>query len=379
MNWTGGKLQRNAKGKGNAVVERQKSHFAKARNKAPNRTGSSTKAWDQTSPTRPPSPPPFKKARTQRKHSPRIQQWSISGQKDEHRIVGDFVLPSRNSDVHVRVGKRAFASQLDTTVASPSTRIRSQSIPHSDYSSNSMLLDDFDQQGSQSEASDSGEIHRSDQGNGLAISCVPERTRFTLSDSLEDILQSQDDTQLPSDFATRATSVVHAAASPRSTSNNTSAEDMQSSPNAAERLEGSPVRPQHEHPNISGTHALDCATSDSHEDPEDNDDTWLRFIAEEKVEVGHARSDRCAAPQSKMQASPNALPTLTVVQDEPLYTASVRSSTPHSSCPTARACLLETGTFKRIGGETSEKGPRLSSDDQVWRRFVLGYDPTKAS
>ena len=289
------------------------------------------------------------------------------------------MLPSRNSDVHVRVGKRAFASQLNTTVASPSTRVRSHSVPHSDYSSNSMLLDDFDQQGSKSKASDSGESYRSDQGNSLTSSRFSERTRFAMSDSLEDILQSQDDTQHPSDFATRATSVVHAATSSDSASNNTSAEAMQSNPNAAERLEGSPVRLRHEHSNISGTHAPGCATSYRHEDLEDNDDTWLTFIEEEKVEVGQTGSDQCAAPQFKMQASPNVLPTLTVVQDEPLYAVSVRGSTPHSSCPTARACLLETGTSKRIGGETSEKGPRLGKDDQVWRRFVLGYEPTETS
>jgi hypothetical protein len=378
MNWTGGKLQRNSKGKGNAVTERQKLHFAKARNKAPNRTGSSTKGWDGTSPTRPPSPPPFKKVRTQHRQSPRIQQWSISGQRDEHRLVGDFVLPSRNSDVHVRVGKRAFANQLDTTVASPSTRVRSHSIPHSDYSSNSMLLDDVDQQGSQFKVSDSGESHRSDRGNSLTSSRVPEQTRFALRVSLQDILQSQDDTQFHSDFATHATSLANTVARAGIALNNTSAEDMQSSPNAAERLKGSPVRPQHEYAN-SGAYALDSATSHSHEDREDNDCTWLRLIEEEKVEVGQARRDRCAAPQSKMQAMPNTLPTLTVVQDEPLHAANLRGSTPHSSVPTARACLLETGTSKRTGGETSEKGPKLSNDDQVWRSFVLGYDPTYAS
>lgn len=371
MNWTGGRLQRNSKGKGNAVLERQKSHFAKARNKAPKRTGSSTKGWGDTSPTRPPSPPPLKKARTQHRHSPRIQQWSISGQRDGHRLVGDFVLPSRNSDVHVRVGKRAFASQLDTTVASPSTRVRSHSIPHSDYSSNSMLLDSFSQQGSHIEASDSGESHRSNQGNNLTSPHVPERTRLKLGDSLQYILRSQDDTQFHSDFATHATSVVNPAASAGNASNNTPAEDMQSSSN----LESSPVRPQYEHSNISGN----SATSYSHEDLEDNDDTWLKYIGEEKIEVGQVRRDQCAAPQSKLQASPNALPTLIVVQDEPLHAIDLGGSTPHSSCPTARACLLETGTLKRIGGETSEKGPRLSNDDQVWRSFVLGYDLTGAS
>lgn len=289
------------------------------------------------------------------------------------------MLPSRDSDIHVRVGKRAFASQLDTTVASPSTRVRSHSIPHSDYSSNSMLLDDFDQQDSKSEASDSGKSYRSDQCNSLTSSRLPEQTQFALSDSLEDTLQRQDHTQHHSDFATRATSVVHAATGSDNASNNTSAEAMQSRPDAAERLEGSPVRLRHEHANISGTQVLGCATSYSHEGHEDNDDTWLRFIEEKKVEVGQAGSNRCAAPQSKMQASQNVLPTWTVVQDEPLYAASIDGSTPHSSCPTARACLLETGTFKRIGGETSEKGPRLGNDDQVWRRFVLGYDPTETS
>lgn len=289
------------------------------------------------------------------------------------------MLPSRNSDVHVGVGKRAFASQLDTTVASPSTRVRSRSLPHSDYSSNSMLLDEFDQQGSRFKASNNGESHRSDQGNSLITSRLREPTQFALSDSLEDILQSQDDTHCRSDFATRATSVVHAAIGSDNASNNTSAEAMHRRPNAAERLEGSPVRLRHEHSNNSGTHAISCATSYSHEGLEDNDDTWLRFIEEEKVEVGQAESDRCAAPQFKMQASPNVLPALTAVQDEPLYAVSIRDSTPHSSCPTARACLLETGTSKRIGGETSEKGPRLGNDDQVWRCFVLGYDPTEGS
>ena len=246
-----------------------------------------------------------------------------------------------------------------------------------------MLLDDFDQQGSKSKVFDSGGSHHSDQGNSLTPSRFPERTRFALSDSSENILQSQDDAQHPSDFATRATSVVHAAGDPDNASNNTSAEAMQSRPDTAERLEGSPVRLRHEHSDISGTYALGCATSYSHENLEDNDDTWLRFIQEEKLEVGHAKSDRFAAPQFEKQASPNALPTLTVVQDEPQdepqYAVSLRDSTPHSSCPTARACLLETGTFKRIGGETSEKGPRLGNDDQVWRRFVLGYDPAEAS
>ncbi|CAD0090860.1 unnamed protein product [Aureobasidium vineae] len=333
MNWTGGKLQRNSKSKGNAVVERQRSHFAKARNKAPNRIASSTKDWNDTSPTRPPSPPPFKKARTQHRHSPRVQQWSLSGQRDEHRLVGDFVLPSRNSDVRVRVGQRAFASQLDTTVASPSTRIRSHSTSSSDYSSNSMLLNGVDQLGSQTKVSDNGKSYRPDQGNSLTSPCMPERMPFALSDLTEDILWSQDDTQYPSDFATHASSAVHAVASPGNAPNNTSAEDMQRFPDAAERLEGSPVKlPKH-----------------------------------------------YAAPQYQTQASPNALPTLTAVHDEPFYRVSIRGSTPHSSCPTARACLLETGTSKRIGGEISEKGPRLSHDDQVWRRFVLGYDPTDAS
>ncbi|KEQ75609.1 hypothetical protein M436DRAFT_26748, partial [Aureobasidium namibiae CBS 147.97] len=282
MNWTGGKLRRNSKSKGNAVVERQKSHFARARNKAHKKATSSTKGWNDTSPTRPASPPPLKKARTQHKNSARVQQWSISGQKDGHRLVGDFVLPPRDSEVHVRVGKRAFASQLDTTVASPSTRVRSHSVPHSDYSSNSMLLDDFDQQGSRTKVSDSGGSHHSDQGNSLTSSRFPERTRFALSDSSEDILQSQDDTRHPSDFAARATSVVHAITGSENTSNNTSTEVMQSSPDTAEKLGVSPVKLRHEHPDISGAYALGCATSYSHEDLEDKDDAWLRFIQEEK-------------------------------------------------------------------------------------------------
>ncbi|KAI4728790.1 hypothetical protein E4T49_03479 [Aureobasidium sp. EXF-10728] len=292
MNWTGGKLQRNSKSKGNAVVERQRSHFAKARNKAPNRLTASTKDWNDTSPSRPPSPPPFKKVRTQYRQSPRIQQWPTHGQRDGNRLVGDFVLPSRNSDVHVRVGRRAFASQLDTTVASPSTRIRSHSTSPSDYSSNSMLLDRIDQLGSQNKVSDNGEHYRSDQGNSLTSPCMPERMRFALSDSMEDILRSQDDTQAPSDCAIRASSAVHAVASLGNAPNNTSAEDMQRTPDAAERLEDSPVKLL-KHSNISGIPAHDETTSHSHEDHEDNEDTWLRFI-EEEVDVGQAESDRLA-------------------------------------------------------------------------------------
>ncbi|CAD0114020.1 unnamed protein product [Aureobasidium uvarum] len=375
MNWTGGKLQRNSKSKGNAVIERQKSHFAKARNKAPNRTGSSTRSWNYTSPTRPPPSPPFKKARTQHRLSPRVQKWPVSGH--EHRLVGDFVLPSRNSDVYVRVGQRAFASQLDTTVASPSTRIRSHSTSPSDYSSNSMLLDGVERLGSQTKVSDNRESYRPDQGNSLTSSCMSERMRFALSDSMEDILRSQDDTQYPSDFATHASSAVHAVASPGNTPNNTSAEDMQRIPHAAERLKDSPVKLP-KHLNISGNPAQDDTTSLSHEDFEDTDDTWLRFI-EDEVDVGQVESDRYPAPQYQTQASPNALPTLTAVHDEPFFPVSVRGSTPQSSCSTARACLLETGTSKRIGGEISEKVPRLSHDDQVWMEFVLGYDPTDAS
>ncbi|KAK5999773.1 hypothetical protein QM012_005179 [Aureobasidium pullulans] len=380
MNWTGGKLQRNSKSKGNAVVERQKSHFAKARSKAPKKTNYLTRGLNDTSPTRPPSPPPFKKARTQLRHSPRIQEWSIFGPRNGSRLVGDFVLPSRNSsDVHVRIGPRAFASQLDTTVASPSTRSRSHSISPSDYSSNSMLLDGLDQRRSQTGASVDGKLYRSDQGNIIIPSCVPEQMRFAVSDSPDDVLRSQDDTQYRSDFATYASSAVHAGASFGNASNNTSAEDMQNNPDAAERLEGSPVKLLSDNSDISGSYAKDKAASRSHEDSGDSDDIWMRFIEVEKVEVGQTENDRYAAPQSKTQASSNALPNMIMVHDQPAYPVSVRGSTPHSSCPTARPCLLETATSKRIGGETSEKGPSLTHDDLVWRRFVLGYDPSYAS
>ncbi|CAD0098085.1 unnamed protein product [Aureobasidium mustum] len=379
MNWTGGKLQRNSKSKGNAVVERQKSHFAKVRSKAPNRTNPSTEGWKDTSPNRPPSPPPLKKARTQHRHSPRIQKWSTSGQRDGRRIVGDFVLPSRGtSEVQIRVGPRAFASQLDTTVASPSTRIRSHSTSPSDYSSNSMLLDGLDQRGSQARDSGDSKPYQSDQSNIITSPCEPERMRFVLSDSLEDVLRNQDDTQYPSDFATHASSAVHAVASFGNASNNTSAEDMQSNPDAAKQLRGSPVKPLPEHLNTSGPYARD-SPGHNHEDFGDNDDIWLRFIEEEKTEVGQTKNDRYAAPQYKTQASPIPLPTLAVVQEEPSYPVSVRGSTPHSSCPTARPCLLETTTSKRSSGKTSKRGPSLTHDNRVWRRFVLGYDPSYAS
>lgn len=380
MNWTGGKLQRNSKSKGNAVVKRQKSHFAKVRNKAPNKTKPETQGWNDTSPTRPPSPPPSKKPRAQHRHSPRIQQWFIPGQRDERRLVGNFVLPSwDSSDVHVRVGPRAFASQLDTTAASPSTRVPSHSMSPSDYSSNSMLLDGFDQQESQEKIFSESKIYQSDPNNIITSPCVPGQMRFTLSDSLRDILRSQDDTQYPSDIATHASSTVHVVASFDNASNNTSAEDMQRNPDAAERLKDSPVKLLPEHSNISGPYAQNSPASRNHEDFGDNNDIWMRFINKEKVEVGQTKNDRYAAPQYKMQASPITLPTLKVVQDEPPYPVSVHGSTPQSSCPTARPCLLETATSKQTSGETSERGPSLTHDDQVWRRFVLGHDPTYAS
>lgn len=290
------------------------------------------------------------------------------------------MLPSRDSsDVHVRIGPRAFASQLDTTVANPSTRVPSHSMSLSVHSSNSMLLDGLDQRDLQAKVSGDSKLYQSDQSNIITSPCVPEQMRFALSDSLEDVLRSEHETQYPSDFATHASSAVHVVASFGNASNNTSAEDMQSNPDAAERLEGSPVKLLSEYPNINGPYAQDSPANHSHEDFEDNDDIWLRFIEEEKVEVGQTKNDRYAAPQYKMQASPITLPTLTVVQDEPPYPVSVRGSTPHSSCPTARPCLLETATSKRTGGETSERGPSLTHEDQVWRRFVLGYDPSYAS
>lgn len=362
------------------MVERQKLHFAKARSKAPNRTNPSTKEWNDTSPIRAPSPPPLKKALIQHRHSPRIQQWSISGQRYGRRLVGDFVLPSRDSsDVHVRVGPRAFASQLDTTVASPSTRIRSHSTSPSNYSSNSMLLDGFDQRGSQARTSGDSKPCQSDQSNIITSPCVPEQMRFASNDSLEDVLRSHDDTQYPSDFATHASSAIHAVASFANASNNASAEDMQSNPDAAERLEGSPVKQLPEHSKISGPYAQDSPGRDSHEDIGNNDDIWMRFIQEEKIEVGQTENDRYAAPQYKTQASPITLSILTVAQAAPPHPASFRGSTPHSSCPTARPCLLETAPSKRTGGETSERAPSLTHEDQVWRRFVLGYDPPYAS
>ncbi|KAG9542628.1 hypothetical protein KCV04_g7965, partial [Aureobasidium melanogenum] len=143
--------------------------------------------------------------------------------------------------------------------------------------------------------------------------------RFALSDSLEDVLRSHDDTQYPSDFATHASSVVHAVASFGNVSTNTSAEDMQSNPDAAERLKGSPVKLLPEHSNISGPYAQDSPARHSHEDIGNNDDIWMRFIQEEKIEVGQTENDRYAAPQYKTQASPITLPTLTMAQDEPPY------------------------------------------------------------
>ncbi|KAG9896261.1 hypothetical protein KCU90_g17228, partial [Aureobasidium melanogenum] len=116
--------------------------------------------------------------------------------------------------------------------------------------------------------------------------------RFALSDSLEDVLRSHDDTQYPSDFATHASSVVHAVASFGNVSTNTSAEDMQSNPDAAERLKGSPVKLLPEHSNISGPYAQDSPARHSHEDIGNNDDIWMRFIQEEKIEVGQTENDR---------------------------------------------------------------------------------------
>ncbi|KAI5205798.1 hypothetical protein E4T39_02819 [Aureobasidium subglaciale] len=367
MNWTGGNLQRHSKSKGNAVVVRQKSHFAKARSKAPKTQTRPVEGWDDTSSMRDSSPPPLKRIRT--RASPRIQEWSISGQKTGQRLEGDFVLPSRESEVRVRVGKRAFASQLDTTVASPSTRIRSPTVSHSDHSTNSMLLDDLDQTDSRSKASYSGRSYRATMGpgNSLTPPCVVKHMQFALSDSLDGFLRNHKGGKHPTGSEAHASSMVGNAASSGDASNNTSAEDMQSSPDAAERLKASPVKPRLEHSNISCTHVHADATSFSHEDSEDNDITWRRFIEEEEeVEVGQTGSDLYTAPQYMMQASPNALPTWKLAHEEPLY-------------PSTRACLLETGTSKRIGGETSGRWPRLSDEDQGWMRFVLGLDYTDGS
>ncbi|KAG9723417.1 hypothetical protein KCU78_g19987, partial [Aureobasidium melanogenum] len=67
---------------------------------------------------------------------------------------------------------------------------------------------------------------------------------------------------------------------------------MQSNPHAAERLKGSPVQLLPEHSNISGSYAQDSPARHSHEDTGDNDDIWMRFIQEEKIEVGQTENDR---------------------------------------------------------------------------------------
>ncbi|THY87835.1 hypothetical protein D6C92_07886 [Aureobasidium pullulans] len=375
MNWTGGNLQRHSKNKGNAVVERQKSHFAKARSKVPNRNSSSVKSWNETSPHRPPSPPPFKKTKTHHKRKTRIHEWSITGKRDAQRPIGDFVLPSKNSDVYVRVGKRAFASQLDTTAASPSTRIRSRSGSYSEHSPNSMLLDTLDQPVSTSRGSDRGESPRLQFDEDEPTHPATDQMRFVLSDSLDDVLRDQKGVHHRSGPVSHVPSDLHEnAVSPANSESARLADYARGTLDAAERVEDSPVEVQAQHTFIFGIHAEEDPTSFDHEDFGDNDDTWRRFIEDKDEEYGQAESDLFAAPQYNRQASPDAHPAGKKVQEEPLYPTSVRGSTPQSSCPTARACLLETGTSKRMGGEISERGPRLSDDDQIWRRFILGAD-----
>ncbi|KAI5210968.1 hypothetical protein E4T38_01622 [Aureobasidium subglaciale] len=346
MNWTGGNLQRHSKSKGNAVVARQRSHFAKARSKAPSTKTRSVEGWNDTSPIRDPCPPPLKKIRT--RTSPRIQERSMTGQRTGRRLVGDFVLPSRESDVR---------------------------------STNSMLLDDFDQTNSRFRALDGDRSYQMTPGpdNSLTPPRVLKHMQFSLSDSLDTILRDHKANQHPSGSEAHALSMVGNVASSGDASNNTSAEDMQSIPDTAERPKGSPVKLRPEQLDISVIHAHADATNFSHEDSVDNDVTWRRFIDEEESDNGQIGSDLYTAPQYMMQALPNALPTLKLVQEEPLCPSSHRGSTPHSSCPTARACLLETGRSRRIGGETSERGPRLSDEDQVWMRFVLGLDCSDGS
>ncbi|KEQ96008.1 hypothetical protein AUEXF2481DRAFT_39086 [Aureobasidium subglaciale EXF-2481] len=282
MNWTGGNLQRHSKSKGNAVVARQRSHFAKARSKAPSTKTRSVEGWNDTSPIRDPCPPPLKKIRT--RTSPRIQERSMTGQRTGRRLVGDFVLPSRESDVRVRVGNRAFASQPDTTVASPSTRFRSPTISHSDQSTNSMLLDDFDQTNSRFRALDGDRSYQMTPGpdNSLTPPRVLKHMQFSLSDSLDTILRDHKANQHPSGSEAHALSMVGNVASSGDASNNTSAEDMQSIPDTAERPKGSPVKLRPEQLDISVIHAHADATNFSHEDSVDNDVTWRRFIDEEE-------------------------------------------------------------------------------------------------
>ncbi|KAI5248285.1 hypothetical protein E4T43_01512 [Aureobasidium subglaciale] len=172
--------------------------------------------------------------------------------------------------------------------------------------------------------------------NSLTPPHVLEHMQFSSSDSLDNILRDHKANQRPSGSAAHASSMVGNVASSGDASNNTSAEDMQSIPDTAERLRGSPVKLRPEQLNISVIHVHADATNFSHEDSEDNNVTWRRFIDEEELENGQIGSDLCTAPQYMMQALPNALPTLGLVQEEPPYRSGHRGSTRHSSCPTAR-------------------------------------------
>jgi hypothetical protein len=349
-------LQRHSKSKGNAVVARQKSHFAKVRSKISNKRGPSTQDWNDISSVRSTSPPPFKKSwprprlvATDNQHSPRVQKWSVTKKRHSQQLVTDDAIPPRNSHVHVNIGRRAFESQINTTVASPSTRIRSCSASHSDGSSGSMLLDVFDRphpssKDSRVSVNTTRECKEDDSRDRHPES---EEAQRVLSDALDKILDIQEESQRFSNPP------LHESLEMNGT------------------VDVSPVRAQHGDALSFGHKTLG----------DNNDDAWRQFI-EEDASLEQEDGEVYAAPYHAKQGPQDALDSWRNDLEEPLHPIYLRDSTPHSSCPTNRPCLLQTGTSRRMSGEASEQkvnGASLSHEEQVWRRFILGSNCTDAT
>lgn len=375
MNWTGGNLQRHSKNKNNAVAERQRIYFAKARSKAINR-GSSSSYRKSDTPVRSPSPPLAKRVRRNH-HSPDIHKWSPAAKINAPvQSWEDFIMPSGNNDVRIKVGNRAFASQLDTTVASPSTRSRPTCV-----SSISMLPDETYYAREVPESLDGSEPvgPQFDHGSDWFPDTLSSKTRFVLSEPLQRASQDQEDTQDQEDIRPLTTSAALAIPSAhdgfvdsRHNYHTPLTNNVHSNPDLADRgnCPLGAVKQPHDRSDTSAYQSSHNQSPVNHE----RHDVWQRFV-QDKAEVSRADRNmyKYAALHHTEKTSPYLSSAWRNAQEEPLYPDCLP---PHSSPPTSRACLYETGISKRMSGETSEQTESLDEDEQIWRRFVLGSEDT---
>lgn len=349
-------MQRHSKSKNKSVTDRQKAQFARVRSKVQNRGQQPSLLSNDGSALRSKSPLPMRKSPKPFMHSHLVQKWSTSEPRWTGRREGNNMrLASPDSEVNVRIGPRAFASQLDTTIAAHSITSRPASL-----SRESMLFDEFDQPKKSFQNRESAGLPQKhgemDSTAGTSSGPATSVYRESLDISPFALSVSHNSTRASDGRDSEQCSTTSLIQEAQAAQDDSRFEaDLLGTFKSDYELVHNPARHASHNPSEDrGNHG---ATS------------WQKFVQEEGVAFscrGNYGTQTLRSPQAGEYA-----------QQKPFYPASIRANTPHSSYPTTRVCDLQTGPPRKTGAEAINREQRLDSDDQAWKDFVLGREDSE--